>query len=131
MALLVAISLAWTCLLARVFSLKGASPKELFNSPFAHLANHCATVSPIATSEFHQRQASLAKALQALNASAYITEPGPSAQFFGNISKSHWKLSERPLLLIITPVTVGVDVRARISILTPKVSYFPDQPLMQ
>ncbi|KII88686.1 hypothetical protein PLICRDRAFT_111447 [Plicaturopsis crispa FD-325 SS-3] len=87
--------------------------------PFAHLGAHCAHTVPIGASEFHQRQASLAKTLHALNASAYIAEPGASAQFYGNISGSHWHLSERPLLLIISPQEVDGQVEARVSILTP------------
>jgi len=49
-----------------------------------------------------------------LNASAYITEPGPSAHYYANISS--WKLSERPLLLIISP---DASLRPNVTILTP------------
>jgi Xaa-Pro aminopeptidase len=56
-----------------------------------------------------------------LNASAYIAEPGANSQYYANISSSHWHLSERPLLLIITPEIVGEhgDVRPKVSLLTP------------
>lgn len=39
--------------------------------------------------------------------------------FYGNISKSDWGLSERPLLLIITPQKIGEEIQAKVSILTP------------
>jgi hypothetical protein len=54
-----------------------------------------------------------------LNASAYIAEPGASSLFYGNISSSNWHLSERPLLLIITPLQIGDEIEAKISVLTP------------
>jgi len=54
-----------------------------------------------------------------VNASAYIAEPGANAQFFGNISSSQWQLSERPLLLIVSPHIVNDEVEAKISVLTP------------
>jgi hypothetical protein len=75
--------------------------------------------SPISSTEFYQRQKSLARILHSLNASAYIAEPGATAQFFGNISSSQWHLSERPLLLIISPHFVNEEVEAKISVLTP------------
>ncbi|KAF8636601.1 hypothetical protein AX17_003411 [Amanita inopinata Kibby_2008] len=62
----------------------------------------------------------LAEQLHALNASAYIAEPGSNAQYYGNISNSDWKLSERPLLLVITPSTMHSVVGAQVTILTPK-----------
>ncbi|KAJ4488467.1 peptidase M24, structural domain-containing protein [Lentinula aciculospora] len=89
--------------------------------PFSDLANYCQSSQPINASEFHERQRRLARTLHYLNASAYITEPGASAQYFGNISTTSWKLSERPLLLIITPVLVNdSQVEAKVSILTPR-----------
>ncbi|EJD05791.1 Creatinase/aminopeptidase [Fomitiporia mediterranea MF3/22] len=97
--------------------------KSLFlpSSPtFKHLASHCADVKPITAFEFLTRQQSLAEALHVLNASAYIAEPGANAQFFGNISTGTWFLSERPLLLIITPDSESNgSVNPRVSILTP------------
>jgi len=86
---------------------------------FLHLAKHCADASPISSLEFYQRQKSLARTLHSVNASAYIAEPGASAQFFGNISSSQWRLSERPLLLIVSPQIVNDEVEAKISVLTP------------
>lgn len=86
---------------------------------FSHLAKHCAKTSPIGTSEFHRRQRSLAETLHSLNASAYIAEPSANSQFFGNISISHWHLSERPLLLIVSPNVVNSKVEAKITVLTP------------
>ncbi|KLO14165.1 Creatinase/aminopeptidase [Schizopora paradoxa] len=70
---------------------------------FSFLATHCADAQPISANEFKSRQRALAETLHALNASAYIAEPGANAGFFANISAAHWSLSERPLLLIITP----------------------------
>lgn len=88
---------------------------------FAHLRDHCADTPPIAASEFHQRQAALAQTLHALNGSAYIAEPGANALFFGNISQSSWHLSERPLLLIVSPVQISDGpIEAKVTILTPK-----------
>lgn len=88
------------------------------------LPNHCVNTSPIASSEFHERQRSLAETLHHLNASAYIAEPGASAQFYGNVSLSQWWLSERPLLLIVTPEVIRVngheEVQAKVSVLTPQ-----------
>ncbi|KAJ7093234.1 Creatinase aminopeptidase [Mycena epipterygia] len=82
-------------------------------------AKHCQHLSPIPATEFQIRQNSLAQTLNELNASAYITEPGGSSLFYGNISKSDWGLSERPLLLIITPQQIGEEIQAKVSILTP------------
>lgn len=92
--------------------------------PLALLARHCEDTLPIARSEFLDRQTALAGVLRMLNASAYIVEPGASAAYFGNISTSHWKLSERPLLLIITPSGESGDAQAKVNILTPKVCVF-------
>ncbi|KAJ7273204.1 Creatinase/aminopeptidase [Mycena rebaudengoi] len=72
-------------------------------SPFLHLSKHCDHLGPITATEFHARQTSLARTLHGLNASSWIGEPGASTQFYANISNSDWRLSERPLLLIITP----------------------------
>ncbi|KAF8509540.1 Creatinase/aminopeptidase [Gautieria morchelliformis] len=88
---------------------------------FTYLRTHCADIPPIAVSEFHQRQAALAQTLHALKASAYIAEPGANALFFGNISQSSWHLSERPLLLIVSPVSISNgSIKAKITVLTPK-----------
>jgi len=86
---------------------------------FSYLADHCADASPISSAEFYQRQKSLAQILHSLNASAYIAEPGANAQFFGNISSSQWHLSERPLLLIVSPYLVTEGVEAKITVVTP------------
>ncbi|CCL99336.1 uncharacterized protein FIBRA_01354 [Fibroporia radiculosa] len=87
---------------------------------FSHLADHCAHVSPITASSFLDRQQSLAQTLHALNISAYVAEPGPSAGYFANLSSSQWGLSERPLLLIVSPKADAEDnIRAQVSILTP------------
>ncbi|KZT68185.1 Creatinase/aminopeptidase [Daedalea quercina L-15889] len=110
-----------------IYRLTG-TPKSitrLYNSytgqpDFSHLAEHCAHISPVSTSSFLQRQQALAQSLHELNASAYIAEPGASAAYFANLSQSQWHLSERPLLLIISPdVDSSEQVHARVSILTP------------
>lgn len=54
-----------------------------------------------------------------MNASAYIAEPGANAQFFANISSNQWELTERPLLLVISPQIVKDKVEAKITVLTP------------
>ncbi|KAG6917790.1 hypothetical protein DXG01_001062 [Tephrocybe rancida] len=82
--------------------------------------DHCAHTSPINTLEYRRRQSALAEKLLALNASAYIAEPGASASFFGNISRTDWKLSERPLLLIITASETANGPVTTVSVLTPK-----------
>lgn len=94
---------------------------QVTSDPFLNLSKHCANALPIGTSEFYHRRTALARALYALNASAYIAEPGASSQYYANISSSHWHLSERPLLLVITPEIVGQpgEVRAKVSVLTP------------
>lgn len=87
---------------------------------FSHLAEHCAHIPPIPAASFLERQQSLAQTLHSLNASAYIAEPGASAGYFANLSGSQWHLSERPLLLIISPeINSGEQVHAKVSILTP------------
>ncbi|KAF7359337.1 Peptidase-M24 domain-containing protein [Mycena sanguinolenta] len=82
-------------------------------------SNHCDHLGPINATEFRARQNSLAKTLVQLNASAYIAEPGSNSLFYGNFSQSNWGLSERPLLLIVTPKHNGDSIEAKVSILTP------------
>lgn len=92
---------------------------------YSHLASHCQSISPIGISEYTARQTALAETLYALNALAYIAEPGANTQFYGNFSKAQWSLSERPLLLIISPEISeskdGQEIRPRVTVLTPKV----------
>ncbi|KAI0256467.1 peptidase M24, structural domain-containing protein [Lactifluus subvellereus] len=91
-------------------------------SGFEHLSSHCPHIFPIPESSFLCRQQPLANALRALNASAYIAEPGASAAYFVNISGSSWHLSDRPLLLMVTPGEENsstVEATARIPVLTP------------
>lgn len=79
------------------------------------------TVAPISSFEYTSRQIRLAQILYDLDAEAYIAEPGAQTQFFTNFSSADWKLSERPLLIIITPQKgIGDDVTAKVSLLTPK-----------
>ncbi|KAI0082761.1 peptidase M24 [Panus rudis PR-1116 ss-1] len=87
---------------------------------FSHLTKHCAHLGPIPAQSYIARQDELARLLHNLNASAYIAEPGANAAYFGNLSLSHWHLSERPLLLVITPARDEYgSVRANLSVLTP------------
>jgi len=88
---------------------------------FSHLADHCTkTVSPIFLDEFLARQKSLASTLYDLRQSAYVTEPSANGLFFANVSTAQWRLSERPLLLIITPHLKDGEVHPKLSVLTPK-----------
>jgi hypothetical protein len=81
---------------------------------YLHVANHCPNVEPINEEEYLDRQSRLVNLLRDSGAAAYIAEPGASAAYFGNISFSNWKLSERPLLFII-------DASSQVYVLTPKV----------
>uniref|UniRef100_A0A8H7Y5C0 Peptidase M24 domain-containing protein n=1 Tax=Psilocybe cubensis TaxID=181762 RepID=A0A8H7Y5C0_PSICU len=91
---------------------------------YSHLSSHCETISAIGISEYTARQIALAETLYALNASAYIAEPGANTHFYGNFSNSQWYLSERPLLLIISPeISESMDgqkILPRVTVLTPK-----------
>ncbi|KAL1746074.1 peptidase M24, structural domain-containing protein [Schizophyllum fasciatum] len=86
---------------------------------FSDLSPHCTTKSPIGPAEFTARQIALARALHADHA-IYIAEPGANTLYYANFSHSDWKLSERPLLLLVAPAGTGDDIQANISILTPK-----------
>lgn len=86
----------------------------------------CSSIAPIRRDEFLARQTGLALALHALNASAYITEPSANSQYYANFSSVNWKLSERPLLLIVRPkFSLSGDVEPDITLLTPKVRIQP------
>ncbi|ESK93792.1 peptidase m24 [Moniliophthora roreri MCA 2997] len=88
---------------------------------FPSLENHCADRKPIQASEFHGRQKALVETLRTLNASAYITEPGANALYYANVSSSYWHLSERPLLVAITPkVQADGTVEPQLVVLAPK-----------
>jgi hypothetical protein len=117
------IAFLFICLLSRHLG------KDLWHrSDYQSLSSHCAGITPISSLEYYTRQTNLAKKLDALNASAYITEPSANSQFFANFSTAHWFLSERPLLLIITPFFDPVDgdvEKNKIAILTPKVKSLP------
>lgn len=114
------------------------SGSNVIQSPWRkpEIYNHCSHVKPIGKGEFDLRQLALAQALVDLGAEAYITESSANSQYFGNFSAADWKLSERPLLLLVQP---GVQheqghagrVIPQISILTPKVrddSQYPPFP---
>lgn len=111
-----------------------SSIASLFLVPFSHdyyapsppgyipgLHSHCSLIPPIAKPEFDARQAALATALYNLNASAYITEPSANSQYYANFSSINWKLSERPLLLIIRPRSISdSQIEPDVALLTPK-----------
>ncbi|KXN90533.1 hypothetical protein AN958_04205 [Leucoagaricus sp. SymC.cos] len=80
------------------------------------------SVPQISREDFATRQSSLAQILTDLNGVAYIAEPGAQTKFFGNFSNTDWKLSERPLFIIITPRKGSSlnDTKAEVSVLTPK-----------
>jgi len=115
------LGLIW-CLSWAQFERPGVSPS------LERLAGHCKNVSPISKEEYLTRQTDLATVLASLGGTAYIAEPGANSQFFGNFSNSHWHLSERPLLLMISPVSadaLGGSIIPQVIILTPKVSTLP------
>lgn len=89
------------------------------HAPFAQLAGYCAHIPPVPPASFVARQDTLAATLHALGAAAYVAEPGANAAFFANLSAAAWRLSERPLLLVLTPAVDGARVTARLSVLTP------------
>ncbi|TRM62698.1 peptidase M24, structural domain-containing protein [Schizophyllum amplum] len=86
---------------------------------FSDLALHCADKTPIGNDEFYARQTALARVLHA-DSAIYVAEPGANSLYYGNFSQSEWKLSERPLLLMVTPTGSGEDVEADVVVLTPK-----------
>ena len=97
-------------------------PSHLLRRPphFAHLAHHCPAVAPVPPVSFIDRQDSLARTLHALGAAAYVAEPGADAAYYANLSAAAWHLSERPLLLVVTPaVDAAARVSARLHVLTP------------
>ncbi|EGN96078.1 hypothetical protein SERLA73DRAFT_76078 [Serpula lacrymans var. lacrymans S7.3] len=96
-----------------------STTKQPFSEALSPISTHCASANPITSSEFRQRQKHLARILHDNNIVAYIAEPGANALFFGNISGSSWGLSERPLLLMVSPVLKHGEVEAKITILTP------------
>lgn len=117
-----ATSLAMAVLLSILYLLV-FNPSQLLKRPlpdFSHLASHCAHVQPIPAESFIERQDTLARTLHDLGASAYIAEPGANAAFYANLSGSAWHLSERPLLLIITPtVDDNNRISGNLSVFTP------------
>jgi len=100
--------------------------EQLALDPYSHLANYCAHVPAITQDEFLGRQDLLAAALRDLGAAAYVAEPGANTLFYANFSQAHWRLSERPLLLAVSPRPA--DSGARLSIVTPKVAIIQMSP---
>ncbi|VUC29324.1 unnamed protein product, partial [Clonostachys rosea] len=87
---------------------------ELEACAWSHLEQHVPLldVPPIARSEFLQRQATLAAALDAAGVDAFIAEPSASTTYYANVSSS-FELSERPFLVVI-------DRRGQFTTLVPK-----------
>ncbi|THV07913.1 Creatinase/aminopeptidase [Dendrothele bispora CBS 962.96] len=114
------------CLLLLVYfalsSLWAGHPSEPRRPSFSYLADHCtSSISPIGTEEFLTRQKELAITLHNLNGSAaYVTEPSANGLFFANVSTVEWRLSERPLLLIITPKLEDGEIHPKLSVLAPR-----------
>jgi Xaa-Pro aminopeptidase len=81
------------------------------------LRGYCANVPSITSHEFGTRQTWLGETLQALGGGSFLAEPGASAGYFANLSGTHWHLSERPLLLLVSPSEDGKD--AQVTVLTP------------
>lgn len=119
LVLVVLSTLALTHILVSNFSgfTHRLAPLESHDSPFEHLRSHCAHTKPISSSTFLARQAALARVLKQEKIGAYVTEPGPSATYFANISLAEWKLSERVFLIVVTP-TEGEE--GQVSVLAPK-----------
>lgn len=113
--------MAITALIASLYFLLTQSPfvTRPVGVDFSHLADHCEHVEPIRVQSYIDRQDQLAQTLHSLGASAYIAEPGANAAFFANLSGLSWHLSERPLLLLITPTLENGAVSGEVSILTP------------
>ena len=63
-------------------------------------------VLPIEEEEFLERQRELARQLGKEGVDAFIAEPGGTTQYFANFSSRSWELSERPFLLVVTPVKI-------------------------
>jgi Xaa-Pro aminopeptidase len=63
-------------------------------------------VPPISRDEFLARQDELAEVLRREEVDAFIAEPGGTSQYYVNVSSSVWELSERPFLLVVTPVDI-------------------------
>ena len=109
--LLVLIGIFWLLLeFPKTFQYQTGSPGRLSSWSNPHFASHCASSTPpIRYSEYLSRQTSLARTLHSLGAKAYIAEPGGNTQFFANFSKAQWTPSERPLLLVISPLTKELE----------------------
>lgn len=86
-----------------------------------NLRGYCNHIPSISNDEYISRQNRLGKTLREIGATAYIAEPGANTQFFGNFSNSNWRLSERPLLMIVLAESSDSFSGPQIIILTPKV----------
>ncbi|KAJ3510588.1 hypothetical protein NLJ89_g4588 [Agrocybe chaxingu] len=99
---------------------------------YQRLKSHCADVPPISKDEYLTRQTDLAELLHALGGKAYVAEPGANTQFYANFSNASWRLSERPLLLMISPIAsespVGeIGAQPQVTILTPKYAEWAEE----
>jgi hypothetical protein len=100
---------------------------------FRQLQAHCIDdVKQLPSSEFLDRQRALGELL-AKDEALYISEPGANSAYFANISSNDWHLSERPFLVIISPlaasdhvthqVSTQSSIDPQVSILTPNFEY--------
>ena len=53
------------------------------------LIGYCDNTPPISLTEFQRRQDDLAALLHSMRASAFVAEPGASAQYFANLSATY------------------------------------------
>ncbi|KAG8955263.1 hypothetical protein FRC03_011237 [Tulasnella sp. 419] len=87
---------------------------------FKYLAKYNCQVEPLPPSEFYHRQERLSEILQYQahpQSTSYILEPGANAGYFANVSLASWRRSERPLLVVLSPLP---NNKLSIRVLTPK-----------
>ena len=63
-------------------------------------------ILPIEEDEFLERQRELARQLSKEGVDAFIAEPSGTTQYYANFSSRSWELSERPFLMVVTPMKV-------------------------
>ena len=61
-------------------------------------------ILPIEEDEFLERQRELARQLRKEGVDAFIAEPSGMTQYYANFSSRSWELSERPFLMVVTPM---------------------------
>jgi hypothetical protein len=94
------------------------------SAPSSHHLDHpirgyCSSIPGITAEEFASRQSVLTRTLHGLRGGSYLAEPGASAGYYANLSGTQWHLSERPLLLHISPSDDSINSDPHLTILTP------------